>query len=399
MKWLLQYFASLSLYSICRFQIAPNLKIFIKLFYQNRDKRKDKKSLASIFSSFLFFLISSQLFLSMSSSLIENLPLDSSKDCKDASCNISSKPRRSWKQFIHRRNGKRVYVCNADSCGKAFNYLSSLVKHERIHRGERPYTCKVCQQSFVQSSNLKRHERTHTGEKTFECNQCQKKFSTASNLRQHLQIHSDEFRRKHYDCEQCGRSYLYPSSLNKHAKFCDGTKPLETTSTQTSLESKIEPMLKKQVKIEEKIEEALTVNDQKSQPESPTVNVGTVTLSPIIPKLIPQNPQSSSLTMSPFMNSYPVVEPMPSYSYPTIQTSRPLISSQDQFLNRLLLQRTAYSPAPSLYQQNVKQFVNPTVNLMGMNELPSLLYQRQKMQNTLLQRAAFSLELGRLPLF
>jgi len=327
----------------------------------------------------------------MSSSLIENLSLDSAKDCIDvSSCNISSsKPRRSWKQFIHRLNGKRVYVCNAESCGKAFNYLSSLVKHERIHRGERPYVCKVCQQSFVQSSNLKRHERTHTGEKTFECTQCQKKFSTASNLRQHLQIHNEEVRRKHYDCDQCGRSYLYPSSLNKHAKFCDGTK--EDTTAQVS-------ELKKQVKVEEKIEEALTVHDQKSQPDSLSGSLTATTLSPLRPNIISQ---SYPLMMNPFMNSYTnsIAEPMPSYSYFSLQTSRSLLSQQDNFFNKLTLQRAGYNPAASLYQQSIKQLVTPNVNMMGMNDLPTLLYQRQKLQNSLLPQTVLALKLGRLPLF
>ena len=45
-------------------------------------------------------------------------------------------------------------------CGKFFSELSNLRKHEKIHTGERPFTCKYCAKSFGVKRVLQRHIRT-----------------------------------------------------------------------------------------------------------------------------------------------------------------------------------------------------------------------------------------------
>ncbi|NXS28112.1 ZN486 protein, partial [Pomatostomus ruficeps] len=66
------------------------------------------------------------------------------------------------------------YKC--EECDKSFTRSSSLICHQMIHSGERPYKCPECGKS---------HRRIHTGERPYECSECGKSFSDSSNLTRH----------------------------------------------------------------------------------------------------------------------------------------------------------------------------------------------------------------------
>ena len=52
---------------------------------------------------------------------------------------------------------KKSFKCTIDGCNKLFNKSCNLRDHFRMHSGERPFKCPVCDCNFSQRGNLARH--------------------------------------------------------------------------------------------------------------------------------------------------------------------------------------------------------------------------------------------------
>uniref|UniRef100_A0A8C5X888 C2H2-type domain-containing protein n=1 Tax=Malurus cyaneus samueli TaxID=2593467 RepID=A0A8C5X888_9PASS len=88
-------------------------------------------------------------------------------------------------QRVH--TGEKPYKCQL--CDYACGNSANLKRHGRIHSGDKPFQCSLCSYSCNQSMNLKRHMLRHTGEKPFQCRDCPYTTGHWDNYKRHQKIH------------------------------------------------------------------------------------------------------------------------------------------------------------------------------------------------------------------
>ena len=146
----------------------------------------------------------------------------------NATCRVCQKvfKKSSLAQHMRIHSGDKPFKCNI--CNKQFSVKCNMTAHKWVHMGvrDRPFKCKLCERSFSRPKSLESHVRSHKNIRPFTCNECGKSFIHRNNLRLHVKEHSGK---KEHVCSFCGKTFFRKYNLTNHIRVHTGETPYECT--------------------------------------------------------------------------------------------------------------------------------------------------------------------------
>lgn len=157
------------------------------------------------------------------------------------------KPRPSDVNLDKSRQGH----CRCEICGRSFNSLQSLHRHQQYRNTERGYKCTLCCKIFEGRQDLTKHLQDHANESFHSCAHCGKRFLKVDALNAHQkenhlspkappsgksESRQEKKSEKTYSCKKCKLNFFWLSDFQAHALYqCKGKETDVTFAPQSQI--------------------------------------------------------------------------------------------------------------------------------------------------------------------
>lgn len=121
---------------------------------------------------------------------------------------------------IERAQQPTEYTCSI--CDKKLFHKRTLMMHERMHSGLKPFKCDHCDKAYVSKHSLNAHLVAEMNLRKFVCEYCPKRYNFHAEVLAHMkQCHE----KRQYSCHVCGKEFGLLKYLNDHLTVHSSVKP------------------------------------------------------------------------------------------------------------------------------------------------------------------------------